>query len=134
MFELNGILMDINEPMYGNHMMNWWGIPFMGYYMLAIWALFIVVAILVYKDAKQRGMDGLLWFILVIIPGIGIFSLIIYLLVREEKTKKVPSVTQQTSTTLTTPKQEAKLICPYCGAENPPNAKFCTRCGSSIEP
>jgi len=132
--------------MFGEHMMNWWGIPFMGYYMLAIWAVFIVIAFLVYRDAEERGMDGLLWFILVILPWIGIVSLLIYLIMREERPKKIPSEAQPTSKepncfcgarvkeTKVQQKQEAKLICPYCRAENPPNAKFCNTCGSSLEP
>lgn len=133
MFETIKILMDINGHMDGN-MMSWflWGFPFMGYYMLIIWAMFALVAFLVYRDAERRGMDGLLWFILIIIPWVGIIALVIYLIMREEKAIRVPSTSQSVITS--SPKQEVKIICPYCRAENPPNAKFCTRCGSSLEP
>lgn len=71
--------------MEGGHMWDWWGIPFMGFWMIAIWLVFVVVAILVYKDAERRGMNGLLWFVLVILPWIGILFLIVYLVVREDK-------------------------------------------------
>jgi putative membrane protein len=37
----------------------------------------------VYKDAKTRGMNGLLWGILVLIPFVGILFLIIYVVIRE---------------------------------------------------
>ncbi len=73
-------------PMMGwDHMMDWWGVPFMGFMMIGIWIVFIIVAFLVYQDARQRGMNALLWFILVILPWIGILFLIIYLILREEK-------------------------------------------------
>jgi putative membrane protein len=72
-------------PMMGwEHMMDWWGIPFMGFMMIGVWLVFIVIAFLVYQDASKRGMNGLLWFILVILPMIGIVFLIIYLIIRDE--------------------------------------------------
>ena len=49
--------------------------------------LWFVVAILlciwVYRDAESRGMNGVLWLIIVLIAGI--IGLIIYLVVRKEK-------------------------------------------------
>lgn len=66
-------------------MMDWWGVPAMGFWMIGIWIVFIVIAFLVYKDAEQRNMNGLLWFILVIIPWIGILFLIVYLIIRSEE-------------------------------------------------
>ncbi len=72
------------------HMMDWWGVPFMGFWMIGIWIVFIIIAFLVYKDAKERGMNALLWFILVILPWVGIVFLIIYLIVREEKKPQQP--------------------------------------------
>jgi putative membrane protein len=76
---------DDYSPMMGwEHMMDWWGIPFMGFMMIGVWLVFIVIAFLVYQDASKRGMNGLLWFILVILPMIGIVFLIIYLIIRDE--------------------------------------------------
>jgi len=50
--------------------------------------IWLVVAILlcvwVYRDAQRRGMNGALWLIIVIIAGI--IGLIIYLIVRQDKT------------------------------------------------
>ncbi|UCE74126.1 MAG: SHOCT domain-containing protein [Methanomassiliicoccales archaeon] len=66
--------------------MNWWGSPIMWFWMIGYWVVFVIIGILVYKDAEKRGMSGLLWFILVILPWIGILFLIIYLIVREDKT------------------------------------------------
>ncbi len=54
----------------------------------AIYVVWLVVAILlcvwVYRDAQRRGMNGALWLIVVIITGI--IGLIIYLIVRKDKT------------------------------------------------
>jgi len=74
----------------GPHMMDWgwWEIPtFMGTWMLGFWLLFLVIGIFVYRDAEKRDMNGFLWFILVIIPWIGILALIVYLVVRETSIK-----------------------------------------------
>lgn len=88
MNELFNILLD-DGHMDGDHMMGGWGGGWFGmwFWMFAIWFVFIVIAFLVYRDAEKRGMNGLLWFVLVILPWIGILFLIIYVLVREEKTK-----------------------------------------------
>jgi putative membrane protein len=43
----------------------------------------ILLCIWVYRDAESRGMNGVLWLIIVLIAGI--IGLIIYLVVRKEK-------------------------------------------------
>lgn len=68
-----------------NHMMDWWGISNVGYWMLGLWLVFVVIAFLVYRDAENKGMNGLLWFILVALPWIGILFLVIYVVIREEE-------------------------------------------------
>ena len=70
--------MDGDEHM----MMDWWGIPYMGYMMIAVWAIFVVVGVLIYKDAERRHMNGALWLILVFIPWVGVVSAVVYLFVR----------------------------------------------------
>ncbi|MCD6111534.1 MAG: SHOCT domain-containing protein [Thermoplasmata archaeon] len=80
--------------------MDWWGwfgIPYMGFIMLGIWLIFLVIGILVYQDAERRGMNGILWFILVIIPWIGILALLVYLIVREGKSEAVGSTVRAKS-------------------------------------
>ncbi len=60
-----------------------------------IWiAVALVIGILVYRDAEKRGMNGLLWLILVLLPMVGLLFLVIYLVIREERhkgTKPEPS-------------------------------------------
>jgi putative membrane protein len=66
-------------------MMDWggWGWPFMGFWMIGLWVVLAVVGILVYFDAEKRGMNGLLWLVLILIPMFGFVALIIYLVIRE---------------------------------------------------
>jgi putative membrane protein len=48
-----------------------------------IWVLQLVVGFFVYQDAKQREMNPVLWFVLVIIPMLGWLFLVIYVIIRE---------------------------------------------------
>jgi predicted nucleic acid-binding Zn ribbon protein len=74
--------------------------------------IWILVAIWVYKDAEKRGKNGILWLIIVIL--LGLIGLIIYLVVRGEKTK--PS-----------------RNCPNCGRAIPEDARTCPYCGKKFE-
>lgn len=66
-----------------------YGFPFFGLGMMLFWLiLFLIIAYLVYKDANNRGMNGLLWGILVLIPMIGVLFLIIYVIMRETSGQK----------------------------------------------
>ncbi len=76
----------------GDHMdeggmmdMGWWGSSSMWFWMIGYWVIFVIIGALVYKDAEERGMSGLLWFILVILPWIGILFLVIYLIIRKDR-------------------------------------------------
>jgi len=68
-----------------DHMMDWWGIPYMGFWWIGVWIVQLILAVLVYRDAEKKDKNGLLWFILVILPWIGILFLIGYLVVRGEE-------------------------------------------------
>lgn len=66
------------------------GFPFFGSGMMPFWLVFfLIIAYLVYRDANTRGMNGLLWAILVLIPMVGILFLVIYIIVRETSGQKV---------------------------------------------
>ncbi|RLI78222.1 SHOCT domain-containing protein [Archaeoglobales archaeon] len=75
----------MNGMMYPWGYWNWFGFPFFGFW----WLILIVIGFLVYQDANKRGMNGLLWFILVILPMIGVVFLILYVVVRESRVEKV---------------------------------------------
>ncbi len=72
-----------------NGMMYPWGygFPFFGFGILFWWIIFVAIGFLVYQDANKRGMNGLLWFILVILPMVGIVFLLLYIVIRESKTE-----------------------------------------------
>ncbi len=66
-----------------------WGFPFFGWGMMLIWiVLFLIIGYFVYLDANKRGMNGILWWILIIIPMIGILALILYIIIRETSGQK----------------------------------------------
>jgi len=73
------------------HPFGLFGFPFFGFFgfgMLFWWIIFLAIGYLVYQDANKRGMNGLLWFILVILPMVGIIFLLLYIVIRE--TSKPP--------------------------------------------
>jgi putative membrane protein len=81
--------MGMMDGMWGGYGGYGYGFPFWGLGMMLIWlVLFLVIAYLVYQDANSRGMNGLLWGILVIIPMVGLLFLIIYVIVRETGAQK----------------------------------------------
>jgi len=60
------------------------GFPFFGWGMMLAWIIiFFIIGYFAYLDANKRSKNGLLWWILIIIPMIGIIALIIYLILRE---------------------------------------------------
>jgi putative membrane protein len=66
-----------------------YGFPFLGWGMMLVWlVVFLFIGYLVYQDANKRGMNGLLWGILVLIPMGGLLFLIIYIIVRETGTQR----------------------------------------------
>jgi putative membrane protein len=70
-----------------------YGYPFFGWGMWLLWFIvFGIIGYFVYLDANKRGMNGALWWILVIIPMLGILFLIIYLIIRETSGKSALSV------------------------------------------
>lgn len=81
---------DNGDHMDGDGMMDmgWLGFSFMWFWIIGYMIVFLIIGIIVYKDAEERGMSGLLWFILVILPFIGILFLIIYLVIRQDRTEK----------------------------------------------
>ncbi len=62
-----------------------YGYPMAGMFiwMFIAWLVQLVIGYLVYRDAKDRQMNAVLWLILVIIPGIGWLFLILYVIIRE---------------------------------------------------
>ncbi len=85
--------------------------------MLLIWVIAIVmistliIAVWVYKDAKQRGLNGVLWALLVLVIG-NFGGLILYLLVG---------------------RTQNNVVCNNCNSKTSGNGGFCSMCGEKIE-
>ena len=61
-----------------------YGYPFPGWVMVLCWlVVFGIIGYIVYLDANRRGMHGLLWWILILIPMVGIFAVFLYIILRE---------------------------------------------------
>ena len=82
--EVASICLNSND---NHHWMDGWSMMG-GWWFLwpIIWiAVALVIGILVYSDAEKRGMNGLLWLILVLLPMVGLIFLVIYIVIREER-------------------------------------------------
>lgn len=97
-----------------------------------LFILWIVVIVWVYRDAERRGMNGLLWALLVLIGNI--IGLLIYLIVRTDNMQVLKN-SQRSQSTKPCPDCQ-KLVslnftfCPHCGARL---QESCPQCGKSIE-
>ena len=86
--------------------------------LLVIW---IFVIVWVYRDAERRGMNGVLWALLVFIGNL--IGLLIYLIVRSSNgsaAKEVPT------------SQPTSQICPKCQLPLSPTYVFCPSCGDRL--
>ncbi len=94
--------------------------------LLIIW---ILVIVWVYRDAERRGMNGVLWALLVFIGNL--IGLLIYLIVRSD----ILPAPKQVLATVPCPKCEKSVasnfaFCPHCGAQI---QTVCPECGKPIE-
>ncbi len=114
---------------------------------LALAGLILLVAILlsatlfmfgyVYRDANRRGMNPVLWTIVVLIlsPGYGILGLIIYLLVREPLPYACPQCATSVSARFNfCPNCKTNLhpACSHCQREVSDTDRFCPYCGNDL--
>ncbi len=51
--------------------------------MIVLWLIQLVIAFLVYRDAKDKKMSAPIWFILIIIPFFGYLAALLYLIIHE---------------------------------------------------
>ncbi|MBD3414545.1 MAG: zinc-ribbon domain-containing protein [Candidatus Aminicenantes bacterium] len=86
--------------------------------MLIIW---IFVIVWVYKDAEKRGMNGILWALLVFIGNL--IGLLIYLIVRSDT-----SLGKEEKREIKAPQP-----CPKCGEPVAGHFVFCPNCGTRLQ-
>ena len=85
---------------------------------MALLAIWIVVIVWVYRDAERRGMNGVLWALLVLIGNL--IGLLIYLIVRSDN---LPAP----------PQSKATQDCPSCRRRVPEDYTFCPHCGARLQ-
>jgi ABC-type transport system involved in multi-copper enzyme maturation permease subunit len=90
-------------------------ISFFSLVLLFIW---LAVIVWIYRDAERRGMNGVLWALLVLIGNI--IGLLIYLIVRTD------DLPQREKNVETRP-------CPSCQKYAASTFSFCPHCGSRME-
>ncbi len=96
---------------------------------LALLVLWIFVIIWVYKDAERRGMNGVLWALLVFIGNL--IGLLIYLIVRSDITS-APLAAPETHPcpSCQKPVDKGFTFCPHCGTKL---QLVCPECGKPAE-
>jgi len=110
---------------------------------LALLIIWIFVIVWVYRDAERRGMNGVLWALLVLIGNI--IGLLIYLIVRSDgipvlkaghETQACPSCQKEVDAAFVfCPYCAARLhaVCPECGKATEENWKACPHCGKKLK-
>jgi len=110
-----------------------WGFPFrsisfLSFLFLILW---IVVIVWVYRDAERRGMNGVLWALLVLIGNV--IGLIIYLILRTDYAPGDQNRAKSTGIKCPSCKKPVGgdfAYCPHCGHSL---KNVCSKCGKSIE-
>ena len=93
-------------------------LPILPVFSLILLVIWILVIAWVYRDAERRGMNGLLWALLVLIGNL--IGLIIYLIIRTESRPRTP--------------QESIPVCPGCQKPVQGDFAFCPGCGQVLKP
>lgn len=110
---------------------------------LALLALWVFVCVWVYRDAQRRGMNGLLWALLVFIGHV--IGLIIFLIIRNESAVRTQAACCEKCPNCGKPVGAGFTYCPHCGrpmklvcpsCKKPVEAgwKVCPNCGASLDP
>lgn len=110
-------------------------LPIMLLFTATIIAIPVLIGIYVYRDAKSRGMDAVLWtLVAIIVPSF--IGLIIYLIVRKDhiilNCPKCGGDVQEHFATCPNCGQKLKANCSNCGTALNPEWKICPQCGKEI--
>ncbi|MGC8721058.1 MAG: zinc ribbon domain-containing protein [Caldisericaceae bacterium] len=106
---------------------------------ISIIVAILVMAFYVFNDAKMRGGNSIVWFVVTILLG-GIIPFIFYLMVRspvtldelkEEETKKEVIELERKYYELMIAREVKK--CPVCGEEVSPDFLYCPHCFTQLK-
>jgi len=108
---------------------------FMGVSFLVLFFLHLLIGlgVFVYRDAKSRGMEPLLWALVAVLVPYFV-GVIIYLIVRQQALAPCPSCGQRvTAGAVYCPAcgKPMRMVCPSCKAAVPAGARFCPACGAA---
>jgi len=98
--------------------MQLWWLPFAILIPIGWFVVGILILFWVYQDAEARGMNGVLWAIIVFF--LNIIGLILYLIARESPSGAAFG-------------KRITRVCPQCGQVLTEEAKFCPRCGKPLQ-
>jgi RNA polymerase subunit RPABC4/transcription elongation factor Spt4 len=100
------------------------------WFTLLAW-LWIAVALWVFRDAGARGMQGMLWGLLVLVGNI--IGLLIYLIVRNEEILIVRNEETERFHTPVSTSTAASNLCPSCKRGVQAGFAYCPHCGSKMK-
>ena len=80
--------------------------------MLALVSIIVFLGIWTYKDAKEKGLNAVLWTLVVVLGSQHLIGLLLYILVG---------------------RKNAKITCPECSAQTSAKAQYCEQCGKAID-
>ena len=95
--------------------------------------LMIGLGVFVYRDAKSRGMEPLLWALVAVLVPYFV-GVIIYLIVRQQALAQCPSCGQRMTPGATycpACGKPMRMVCQACKAAVPAGARFCPACGAA---
>lgn len=90
-----------------------------GIFPILLFALWIFILVWVYNDAEKKGMNGVLWALLVFFGNF--IALIIYLIVRNDNVYVGNQTLQSTAS------------CPACGSIVVQTYTYCPKCGTKLQ-
>jgi RNA polymerase subunit RPABC4/transcription elongation factor Spt4 len=133
----------IDGPGHGWSHRSWGGFwpfaGFAGFFGLIFLVIWILVALWVHRDAESRGMEGLLWGLIVFF--VQVLGLIIYLVVRTNHPVlsakpaglQVPTPPPPSGEAAPSP-APATPVCKSCGRPVEKDHAYCTACGQNLRP
>lgn len=110
-------------------------VPIFWLMIIILTAVPVLLGVFVYRDAKARGMEPLLWTLLAIFAP-GFIGLIVYLVVRRDHFKLMcpgcGGEVQQTFVSCPTCGQKLSANCANCGTALSPEWRLCPQCGGEV--